>query len=132
VEEAAERGWEDLIARCFQEAGLLAEVRGFSLDLDATTCVDLLTAARGASRVVLLSWNARGLPGMRSLLDQACRSLADRLIVVHLRNPFDQGLVPEGVTALTPFGYRVSQLQAVADVLAGHVRAEGRLPAPVQ
>ena len=81
---------------------------------------------------MLLTWNARGVAGMRSLLEQACLRLRTKLVVAHLRNPFDQALVPDDVTAMTSFGYRVSQLEALAAAIAGAIPAQGRMPAPIR
>lgn len=133
AEEAAEQDWRGTVAGCMQRAGLgSVHVEETEAELDPRTAELLLQRGRSYERVVLFTWNARGIPRQRSLLDRACRTLGDRLIVVHLRNPFDQALVPEEVTALTAFGYRISQIEALAGVLAGQLEPAGRLPAPVR
>ena len=132
VEESAERDWGGLLARCFKKAGLEPEVQLFDANLEADAARQIVDEAGRCRRVVLLTWNARGVAGMRSLLEQACLRLRTKLVVAHLRNPFDQALVPDDVTALTSFGYRVSQLEALASVIAGAIPAQGRMPAPIR
>ena len=105
-----------------------ATVIPFAADLDDEASAALLDRAATHERVVLTSWNARGLATMARLLAEASRRLADRLVVLHLRNPFDQALVPEGVTALTAFGYRINQIEALTDCLAGTLRPAGCFP----
>ena len=153
VEEAADRDWAGLVGRCLADAGIAAsELRSFELaQIEAerdTEFARLFAAASpgavdeacseasseacaGFDRVLLLGWNARGSDAMRSLLEEACSRLSDRLIVAHLRNPFDQIYVAEGVTALTVFGYRVRHIEALARCLAGRIPARGILPAPI-
>ncbi|MCA9319683.1 MAG: glycoside hydrolase family 3 protein [Planctomycetes bacterium] len=98
------------------------------VDLPATG--DELSRARSADRIVLFTWDASAQPAMRAFLEQAMGQIPDRLIVVHLRNPFDQSLVHSGITALTAFGFRRIQLLAVAKALTGTVGFRGQMPAP--
>jgi len=104
-------------------------VRVLADDLSPQQASIELDAALDHDRVLLASWNARIEPGMRFLLEAACRTLADRLIVVHLRNPFDQALVDPSITAMTAFGYRIVQLSALAAVLRGRRAAVGNFAA---
>ena len=110
----------------------LRDVRVIALE-SSRPVPDPLPAELGtADRLLLLTWDARRRDSVRALLERACREWADRLIVLHLRNPFDQALVPDHVTALTAFGYQPCQLRALARVLCGHAPASGQLPAPLR
>lgn len=136
VEEAADRDWSGLVERCFADAGIATTMRPFDLeDLESDTRGEharLFAGADEFDRVLLLGWNARGSSAMRSLLAEACSRLADKLIVAHLRNPFDQSYVPDSVTAVTSFGYRVRHVEALARGVAGRIAASGRMPAPIR
>ncbi|MFQ5506183.1 MAG: beta-N-acetylhexosaminidase [Planctomycetota bacterium] len=129
VEE--QEDWAGSIRGCFRSEFPSAELLDFATDLGPQESSILLDRALEHERVLLLSWNAGREQGMRFLLEAACRTLAGRLIVAHLRNPFDQALVDPEVTALTAFGYRVVQLHALAAVLRGKNRPSGQLPASV-
>ena len=129
VEEASAGQWELAVERAFRAAGFAQpEVHGLELDAEGDP---LLPAGETAERVVLLTWDARGQQRVRNALAAACERYRGRLVVVHLRNPFDQALVPSDVTALTPFGYQRCQLEACAAVLAGSLIARGAMPAPL-
>jgi beta-N-acetylhexosaminidase len=116
VEDTTPGHWADNVSECFA-------VRGFDvaaiIELDPTSS-DLtpLDRAHAHERVILLSWDAHRFEGTRAVLDHACSTLADRLIVVHLRNPSDQVFVPDTVTALTAFGYQQCQLEAIATAIS--------------
>jgi beta-N-acetylhexosaminidase len=129
VEEASAGQWELAVERAFRAAGFKhPDVRGLDLDGEGDS---LPSADTTGERVVLLTWDARGQQRVRSALATACERYRGRLVVVHLRNPFDQALVPPDVTALTPFGYQRCQLEACAAVLAGALEARGSMPAPL-
>ena len=132
VEEAEGGGFEAAIQAALASAGL-THVELIPLDLSETDADDfkLPDACASADRVLLFTWDARSQPRVRRWLDASCRELASRLVVLHLRNPFDQALVPPGVTALTAFGYQSVQLRALAKVLTGQASATGRMPAPL-
>jgi len=129
VEEADAGGFEAALRSALAGAGL-PQVEVLPLDLDgpAPSAPETL---RHAERVLLFTWDARGQARVREWLQLVCREASERLIVVHLRNPFDQALVPADVTSLTAFGYQTAQLRALADVLGGRATARGRMPAPL-
>ena len=136
AEEAVTAGWSGLVARVFGERRSgPTTVHEFdpSVEFEAPSLVDdverSITGCDGV--VLLLTWNAYGLTPMRRLLDEAVARLASRLVIAHLRNPFDQAFVPDEVTALTAFGYRVGHLEALADVSAGRLAPIGVRPAPI-
>jgi beta-N-acetylhexosaminidase len=129
VEEADAGGFEAAVAGALASAGL-REVEVIPLELDGPPPGVPESLAR-AERVLLFTWDARGQARVREWLALACREAAERLVVVHLRNPFDQALVPVGITSLTAFGYQTAQLRALAGVLTGRALARGRMPAPL-
>ncbi|MEZ5990184.1 MAG: beta-N-acetylhexosaminidase [Planctomycetota bacterium] len=92
----------------------------------------LVARAEGFDRVVWLARELRGRAGLRFLLARACHRLADRLVLVHLRDPFDQALVDTGVTSIASFGEVECQLEATVEVLGGDLEPRGRLPAPIR
>lgn len=131
VEETARGGFESGLGAELRAAGL-AKVDVLGLDCDDASCGAALDAALArAERVLLFTWDAVRHARVRALLEEACTRAPDRVIVVHLRNPFDQRFVPADVTALTAFGYRRCQMRALAAVLAGRAQASGGMPAPL-
>jgi len=129
VEETSAGRWELAVERALRSAGFTRpEVHGIDLDGEGDP---LPSAEATGERVVLLTWDARGQQRVRNTLAAACERFRGRLVVAHLRNPFDQALVPPDVTALTPFGYQRCQLEACAGVLAGALEARGVMPAPL-
>ena len=130
VEEEAEQDFAGMLKRLFASPRSgLTEVRTLGAELNEEGVGELLEAAKGFDRVVLMTWNALGISAQRFLLEEFSRNLRDRLVVVHSRNPFDQIFVPNGVTALTAFGYRIGQFEAIAAVLLGRARAQAPFPA---
>jgi len=131
VEETSGRSsFEATLEAAFQAAGL-EHVDVIGLESSESLASEHWERAAAAERLVLCTWDARARANVRDLLERACRELPERLIVAHLRNPFDQALVPEGITALTAFGYQPCQLRALAQVLGGRAAATGQLPAPL-
>ncbi len=139
VEEGLEsEGWPRALGEIFgrgRRGG--CRVFCFPADLEVSAVPPLLEearreAARPGTAVLLLTWDAGALEGQGFLLAEACRTLGSRLVVGHLRNPFDQALVPDGIAAFTPFGFRTCQLRALAAVLRGEAEAKGIMPAKLQ
>jgi beta-N-acetylhexosaminidase len=129
IEEKLREDFLGSLAAVFQGIGEV-QIRSLGEKLSSREIQVHLAEARGFDRVLLLCWNAREVEGMRFLLASACHTLGARLIVVHLRNPHDQGLVPAGTTALSSFGARLGQLKVLAEVLRGSAPALGILPRP--
>ncbi len=130
VEERIEtEGLGGVLGRLLGKDGAPVAVHNYRDDLEETEARELLERLGVESTVLLLTWNALGSAGQRFLLREACSRLAARLVVGHLRNPFDQTLVPDGVAAFTPFGFRLCQLAALAAVLRGEAAPRGRMPA---
>ncbi|PIE22188.1 MAG: hypothetical protein CSA62_13990 [Planctomycetota bacterium] len=133
VEEGADRDWRGLLHGIFAERHKAAlQVECFDYDLDGAEVERLLGLADSSSCVVLLTWNAMQSPGQQQLIAAGSERFGDRLLIGHLRNPFDQVFVPSEVTAVTPFGYRIAQLEAMVDGLFGRLEFQGILPAPIR
>mgnify|MGYP001258154588 CR=1 FL=1 len=137
VEENADRDWRGLVEACFAQAGLQGQsVRAIDLEDLARDpereYARLFAGVEGFARVVLLSYHARLESSMQALLVEACARCPSRLVVAHLRNPFDQALLPTSVSAVTTYGYRVCHLRALARGLVGAFEARARMPAPWQ
>lgn len=133
VEEEAERDWAGLWRRVLDARGFgSAEIFEFKVSIDPASAGELVQRAEPFDVVLLTVWNARGSEGMRTITELAVRSLASKLVVLHLRTPFDQAFIGDDITSLTPFGYRIAQIEALVDVLAGREKARGTMPAPVR
>jgi hypothetical protein len=102
------------------------------LDPDEDLCGIVEAAVASALRIVLFTFDARGHPGQRRLLETVAERALSRTIFVHLRNPADHALLPAAATGLTPFGYRRVQLKAAVDALFGDLAPAGILPAPIR
>lgn len=135
VEELDAAGFADRAAVAFARGGLaLRELRTFD---PADPDLDVARLLEGTDDAPLLlgSWEARRLEGMRRLLAASLarpRPRGRELVVLHLRNPLDQALVPDRVAAFTAFGWRDVQLEALAAVLTGRCAAAGILPVPMR
>ncbi|MEZ6194953.1 MAG: glycoside hydrolase family 3 N-terminal domain-containing protein [Planctomycetota bacterium] len=130
IEEDARRDPRAPIAGAFGAAGLRRTEVLACDPADADARAAAVSRARvHPGPVVLLGWDARGDADAANLLAALVAACAPRLIAAHLRNPFDQALVPAEVTALATFGFHRAQLEALAAVLAGAVEARGRMPA---
>jgi beta-N-acetylhexosaminidase len=133
VEEDAERDWPGLLRQFFAERREgPVRVECFEADPGDAEQERLCGMAADASLCLLLTWNARASAGQAALIQRLGRDFAEQLVVAHLRNPFDQLYVPKSVTALTPFGYHIAHLEALADSLCGVRPAHGLLPAPIE
>lgn len=133
-EESLSCGFDSVLTELFAEAGCenfnICEVaveadiqdlgslkRQGDQDPWSTNLNELFYPARRADRLVLFNWNA-SLGGLAAkILARACRDFADKLIVIHLRQPKDQELVPESITSLTAWGFREAQLKAIVDLI---------------
>jgi beta-N-acetylhexosaminidase len=118
-------------------AGALRE-RGFAADefevpLDpSASCVDaLISATAGHETVIVCTFDAVSFAGQRSLIDRAAALRAGdggRLVAVATRSPYDVATYPATVTAVCTYGVQPTQIEALADALAGLISFAGRLP----
>ncbi|HET8531911.1 MAG TPA: glycoside hydrolase family 3 protein, partial [Methylomirabilota bacterium] len=70
------------------------------------------SVAAAADATVLFLYDAHLYPSNKALLE-ACQAGAKRLAVVLMRDPWDAELLAPGVAALTAYGWRRAQLDAV-------------------
>lgn len=131
VEEEMAKDMRALWSRLLEERALPARIIEFDGTMSSEAAKGLLALASSADRIIMTTWNARGSDNARQVLELAIDAYRDRLVVCHLRNPFDQALCPDDVTSLTSFGYRIVQLEALLDVLTGRFPSSGCLPAPI-
>jgi beta-N-acetylhexosaminidase len=87
----------------------------------------LLMAAGAAAAVVCVTYRAALHPlQARAVADLSL--IGKPVIAVMAREPYDLELLPEEASVIASYGDDESTMSAVADVLLGHARAEGRLP----
>ncbi len=86
-----------------------------------------VAAARPASAVVLCTYNGHLMPGQMELLHALAR-LPVPLVAVALRNPYDLAVLPAHVTGICAWDYSEPTLAVMAEVLAGQLIPQGRLP----
>jgi beta-N-acetylhexosaminidase len=132
VEEEVGMADHGFLAAAFAAHTKRAQVVPVALDPTAAETEAALGAVRAAGRVVVFTFNARGLAGQRALVTRIAAEALDRTVFVHLRNPFDHGLLPDTAVGLTPFGYRRPQIRAAVDVVFGALAPTGILPAPIR
>jgi beta-N-acetylhexosaminidase len=130
AEEETNRDWPGLLRAAAGEAGFQA-ARVHSLEPDDEGAARELAArvCGTQGKILLLGWDARGEAASAALLAQLAAAAADRLVVAHLRNPFDQALVPAGVTAVTTHGYTRLQIEELFRALASEEAWPGTMPA---
>src|SRR5216684_2447855 len=92
--------------------GVRPEVTVVGVEPTAEEIEQARAAAAAADATVLFLYDAHLYKSNRALLD-ACQAGAKRLAVVLMRDPWDAEYLAPGVAALTAYGWRRSQLDAV-------------------
>ena len=87
--------------------------------------------AAGRADVVVLGTVEAHTDPLQVALAEAVAATGTPLVTVSLRTPADASVLPSGSTHLAAHGLLRPCLDAVADVLVGHVEAEGTLPIPL-
>ncbi|WP_339324230.1 beta-N-acetylhexosaminidase [Paenibacillus sp. FSL W8-0194] len=89
-----------------------------------------LSAAAGFSQVVLVTYTAGStLPeGQRLLAEKLMEQKHDKLVAVSTRNPYDLNEIPSIPAYLCCYENTPYFMEALASVLAGKSKAEGKLP----
>jgi beta-N-acetylhexosaminidase len=92
-----------------------------------------LSRARDFERVLVVTTNARFLPAQRAFL-LSVMSAHSGAIHLAIRSPFDAEVLPSSLdaTILFSYGFRPSQLRALAQVLLGNTKAYGRSPVVIR
>lgn len=82
------------------------------------------------SQVVVVTYTSEGsLPeGQKLLIEDLNKRTGGKLIVVSTRNPYDINEIPEVATYLCAYENRPVAVDAIAKVLVGQIKAEGKLP----
>ncbi|MBI3637050.1 MAG: hypothetical protein HY216_12705, partial [Candidatus Rokubacteria bacterium] len=106
---ADERGY---VSQAFARGGVtpdvtLVGIEPTPMEIDAAAAV-----AAAADATVLFLYDAHLHPSNRALLD-ALQGRARHLTVMLLRDPYDAALIAPGVHALTAYGWRKCQLDAL-------------------
>jgi beta-N-acetylhexosaminidase len=92
--------------------GVRPEVLVVGVEPTAEEIESARAAAGTADATVLFLYDAHLYKSNRALLD-ACRASAKQLAVVLMRDPWDAEFLAPGVAAITAYGWRRSQLDAV-------------------
>jgi beta-N-acetylhexosaminidase len=71
-------------------------------------------------RLVFFSANAHLHPGQQKLLEHCACRMGRSLLLVALRNPYDERLVPAAFTVVATYGFLDNALEAGAQLLLGH------------
>lgn len=88
-----------------------------------------LAAARAAETVVVATYRAwSGAYQAQAELVKGLLGLGKPLIVVSLREPYDLARFPQAGSYVAAYGSTAASLAAVADLLAGKIAPQGRLP----
>lgn len=89
-----------------------------------------LSAAAGFSQVVLVTYTAgSALPeGQRLLAEKLMEQKHDKLVAASTRNPYDLNEIPSMPAYLCCYENTPYFMEALASVLAGKSKAEGKLP----
>ena len=104
-----EAGW---VRRAFAGAGVGVEPMIVGIEPTPAEIEAAAARAAAADATVLFVYDAHLYPTNRALLD-AVQKAARRLAVVLMRDPYDAALLGPDVVALTAYGWRRCQLQAV-------------------
>jgi beta-N-acetylhexosaminidase len=108
-EIADERGWACV---AFGAAGITPDVAVVGIEPSPAEIADAAARATAADATVLFLFDAHLYATNRTLLE-TLQAGARRLAVVLLRDPYDAALLAPGVRALTAYGFRKCQLEAV-------------------
>jgi hypothetical protein len=92
--------------------GVQPEVTVVGVEPTAEEIEQARSAAAAADATVLFLYDAHLYKSNRALLE-ACQAGARRLAVVLMRDPWDAEFLAPGVAALTAYGWRRGQLDAV-------------------
>ncbi|HNU72940.1 MAG TPA: beta-N-acetylhexosaminidase [Thermodesulfobacteriota bacterium] len=128
-EEGLEAGENNVVAGMLKKSFAGGRIAPLFLSLDTTESdvADVISRAAQSSIVVAFIFNARYSPSQRFLLD-CLQQRGTPCIFVLMRNPFDLEYVKPETPAVITYGYRIVQLEAAVEVLAGRLAARGQLP----
>jgi beta-N-acetylhexosaminidase len=119
------------LASALRERGFAADEFEMQLDPSESSVDALISATAGHETVIVCTFDAVSFAGQRSLIERAAASRAGnggRLVAVATRSPYDVATYPATVTAVCTYGVQPTQIEALADALAGLISFAGRLP----
>ncbi|MET7869075.1 glycoside hydrolase family 3 protein [Streptomyces cyaneofuscatus] len=121
------------LAGTFTELGFAATALSTGTAPNQAKIAEAVAAAQGRDAVVVATYNITAGSTQRALVD-ALVATGVPVVAVAIRNPYDAAhLTGRGVAAiLASYSWTDVELRAVARVIAGRARPEGRLPVPVQ
>ncbi|MFF3097826.1 glycoside hydrolase family 3 protein [Streptomyces cyaneofuscatus] len=121
------------LAGAFTELGFAATALSTGTAPNQAKIAEAVAAAQGRDAVVVATYNITAGSTQRALVD-ALVATGVPVVAVAIRNPYDAAhLTGRGVAAvLASYSWTDVELRAVARVIAGRARPEGRLPVPVQ
>lgn len=96
-------------------------------DPDEAEIARAVEAARGASCILLATYNAHLRPGQRALMEALGR-LPVPMAVVALRNPYDLAAAPARAAAVAAWEYTAQSLEALVPYLRGEKPFTGQIP----
>jgi len=106
------------LARAMERFGVVPEVEVVGVEPTQAEIERAATLARGADASLLFLYDAHLFPSNRALLD-ALQQASPALAVALMRDPYDAEFLRPGVAAVTAYGWRACQLEAViARILA--------------
>ncbi|MGW7169772.1 glycoside hydrolase family 3 N-terminal domain-containing protein [Streptomyces sp. NPDC054884] len=97
----------------------------------AETIAQAVAAADGVAAVVVATYNVTADSAQKTLVERLSAT-GRPVIAVAVRNPYDVAHLPSVTACLATYGWTDVELRAAARVIAGTVRPQGKLPAPVQ
>jgi len=116
-----------LIKECTGHFHGTCEFHFFSLDPKAGELAGLTKRNKRSRTCILFISNAQGNDGQKQLIKRV-RQCYDNPIFVLLDNPFDYEFLNSRDTCLTSYGFRKTQIMALANVIFGKAEAAGNLP----
>jgi beta-N-acetylhexosaminidase len=90
-----------------------------------------VAAAQQNDVTVVTTYNAWGDTTQQKLVN-ALLATGKPIVVAAVGGPYDIAYFPTATTYLCAYGYQPPSLAALADVLLGHARPQGRLPVTIK
>lgn len=88
----------------------------------------VLQESGSAKQIVIATYNTAFYPKQKELVEKLKQRENAKVVVVALRNPYDLLQFPDVSTYVACYESRPLALQSVAKVLAGNIKAKGKLP----
>ena len=116
------------LARLLRERGYDAREMELSLQAETLDEAASLTAAAEVDAVVLCLHARHGLPAAQASLSKALAAGPAPVLSIAVNSPYIVRELPWVEAYLCTYGYPSATLEALAEVLAGRLPAQGRLP----